>query len=143
MGEVAFERYRRPTLIGQGGMGKVIAAAAAALAFAPFSVVATTPGVAQAAPCAGVVKPTQVPCQLCLDLTAEYHIRTTRQCYDDGPPIIASPSRVPVLTPQAPPEPAPPSVTPVQAPQVVPPSPPPPSTIRPPAGTYASRSAPL
>src|SRR5271167_1462652 len=108
-------------------MGKVIAAAAAALAFAPFSVVATTPGVAQAAPCAGVVKPTQVPCQLCLDLTAEYHIRTTRQCYDDGPPIVASPSRVPVLTPL---EPVPPSVTRVQIPEVVPPSPPPPSTIQ-------------
>ena len=140
MGEVAFARYRLPTLIGQGGMGKVIAAAAA-LAFAPFSVVGSTPGVAQAAPCAGVVKPTQVPCQLCLDLTAEYHIRTTRQCYDDGPPIIASPSRVPVLTPQAPPEPAPPSVTPVQAPQVVPPSPPPPSTITP--GLGAPRNASL
>ena len=136
MGEVAFERYRLPTLIGRGGMGKVIAAAAA-LAFAPFSVVATTPGVAQAAPCAGVVKPTQVPCQLCLDLTAEYHIQTTRQCYDDGPPIIASPSRVPVLTPQAPPEPAPP----VRAPQVVPPSPPPPSTIPPALG--APRNASL
>jgi hypothetical protein len=136
VGEVAFERYRLPTLIGRGGMGKVIAAAAA-LAFAPFSVVATTPGVAQAAPCAGVVKPTQVPCQLCLDLTAEYHIQTTRQCYDDGPPIIASPSRVPVLTPQAPPEPAPP----VRAPQVVPPSPPPPSTIPPALG--APRNASL
>ena len=137
MGEVAFERYRLPTLIGQGGMGKVIAAAAA-LAFVPFSLVVTTPaGVAQAAPCAGVVKPTQVPCQLCLDLTAEYHIQTTRQCYDDGPPIIASPSRVPVLIPQAPPEPAPP----VQAPQVVPPSPPPPSTIPPALG--APRNASL
>jgi hypothetical protein len=130
VGEVAFERYRLQTLIGQGGMGKVIAAAAAALAFAPFSVVATTPGVAQAAPCAGVVKPTQVPCQLCLDLTAEYHIRTTRQCYEDRPPVYAPPSRVPVLTPEAPPEPAPPSVTPVQTPQVVAPSPPPPSTIQ-------------
>jgi hypothetical protein len=128
--EVAFERYRLPTLIGQGGMGKVIAAAAA-LAFVPFSVVATTPGMAQAAPCAGVVKPTQVPCQLCLDLTAEYEIRTTRQCYDDGPPVIAPPSRVPVLTPQAPPEPAPlEPAPPVQTPQVVPPSPPPPSTIQ-------------
>ena len=136
MGEVAFERYRLPTLIGQRGMGKVIGAAAA-LAFVPFSVVATTPGVAQAAPCAGVVKPTQVPCQLCLDLTAEYHIQTTRQCYDDGPPVIASPSRVPVLTPQAPPEPAPP----VQAPPVVPPSPPPPSTIPPALG--APRNASL
>jgi hypothetical protein len=127
---VAFERYRLQALIGQGGMGKVIAAAAAALAFGPFSVVATTPGVAQAAPCAGVVKPTQVPCQLCLDLTAEYHIRTTRQCYEDRPPVYAPPSRVPVLTPEAPPEPAPPSVTPVQTPQVVAPSPPPPSTIQ-------------
>jgi hypothetical protein len=47
---MAFERYRLPTLIGQGGMGKVIAAAAAAIALAPFSVLATTPGVAQAAP---------------------------------------------------------------------------------------------
>jgi hypothetical protein len=130
VGEVAFERYRLQALIGQGGMGKVIAAAAAALAFGPFSVVATTPGVAQAAPCAGVVKPTQVPCQLCLDLTAEYHIRTTRQCYEDRPPVYAPPSRVPVLTPEAPPEPAPPSVTPVQTPQVVAPSPPPPSTIQ-------------
>ena len=53
VGGVAFERYRLPTLIGQGGMGKVIAAAAAAIALAPFSVVATTPGVAQAGPCAG------------------------------------------------------------------------------------------
>jgi hypothetical protein len=46
---MAFERYRLPKLIGQGGMGKVIAAAAAALVLAPFSVLATTPGVAQAA----------------------------------------------------------------------------------------------
>jgi HNH endonuclease len=49
-GEMAFECYRLPALIGQGGMGKVIAAAAAAIALAPFSVLATTPGVAQAAP---------------------------------------------------------------------------------------------
>ncbi|MDT7761077.1 MAG: hypothetical protein QOC63_497, partial [Mycobacterium sp.] len=47
---MALERYRLPTLIGQGGMGKVVAAAAAAMALAPFSVLATTPGVAQAAP---------------------------------------------------------------------------------------------
>ncbi|HYB37620.1 MAG TPA: hypothetical protein VEF72_19015 [Mycobacterium sp.] len=40
-------------------------AAAAAMAFAPFSVVATTPGVAQAAPCVGVgANPTF--CQECL-----------------------------------------------------------------------------
>ena len=46
---MAFERYRLPTLIGQGGMGNVIAAAAAAMVLASFSVLATTPGVAQAA----------------------------------------------------------------------------------------------
>src|SRR5262245_25420407 len=45
-GEMEFERYRLPMLIGQGGMGKVIALAAGAIA---FSVLATTPGVAQAA----------------------------------------------------------------------------------------------
>ena len=39
-GEMAFERYRLPTLIGQGGMGKVFAAAAAAIALAPFSMLA-------------------------------------------------------------------------------------------------------
>ena len=116
MGEVAFERYRLPTLIGQGGMGKVIAAAAAAIAFAPFSVVATTPGVAQAAPCAGVgANPRS--CRHCLSYVEKYH--TSNVCYE------AAPSR----PAQAPPEPAPPSVTPVQTPQVVPPSPPPPSTI--------------
>jgi hypothetical protein len=48
--EMAFERYRLPTLIGQGGMGKVVAAAAAAMALALFSVLATAPGVARAAP---------------------------------------------------------------------------------------------
>ena len=47
---MAFECHRLPALIGQGGMGKVIAAAAAAIALAPFSVLATTAGVAQAAP---------------------------------------------------------------------------------------------
>jgi hypothetical protein len=47
---MAFERYRLPTLIGQSRMGKVIAAAAAAIALAPFSVLAATPGAAQAAP---------------------------------------------------------------------------------------------
>ena len=103
MGEVAFERYRLPTLIGQGGMGKVIAAAAA-IALAPFSVVATTPGVAQAAPCAGVgqTNPSTLPALSGFDGGISHS--------DDTPvlrrraPIMASPSRVPVLTPQAPPE---------------------------------------
>jgi len=130
-GRVAFERYRLPTLIGQGGMGKVIAAAAAAIALAPFSVVATTPGVAQAAPCAGVGAD-PAACQTCLYFVAQYHIPTTRACYEAAPSRAAQPppSRVPVPTPEAPPEPAPPEpAPPVQTPQVVPPSPPPPSTI--------------
>ncbi|MGO9355310.1 MAG: HNH endonuclease [Mycobacterium sp.] len=58
---MAFERYRLPKLIGQGGVGKVIAAAAAAIALAPFSVLATTPGVAQAAQTPQVVLPNPPP----------------------------------------------------------------------------------
>ena len=129
VGGVAFERYRLPTLIGQGGMGKVIAAAAAAIALAPFSVVATTPGVAQAAPCAGVGA-NPMSCQNCLAYVEAYH--TSNVCYSAAPPRPAQPppSRVPVSTPEAPPEPAPlEPAPPVQTPQVVPPSPPPPSTI--------------
>ena len=105
-------------------------AAATAMAFAPLSVVATTPGVAQAFPCAGVgANPTS--CEHCLFYVTIYHSSTDRGCYEGAPPrpAQAPPSRVPVPTPEAPPEPAPPSVTPVQTPQVVPPSPPPPSTI--------------
>ena len=72
VGEMALERYLLPTLIGQSRMGKVIAAAAAAIALAPFSVVATTPGVAQAAPwvpCASVGADPK-GCQWCLFLVA-------------------------------------------------------------------------
>jgi hypothetical protein len=47
--EMALERHRLPMLIGQG-LGKVIAGAAAAMALALLSVLATAPGVAQAAP---------------------------------------------------------------------------------------------
>ncbi len=103
-------------------------AAAAAMAFAPLSVAATTPGVAQAAPCAGVGA-NPISCQHCLFYVEAYH--TSNVCYQAAPsrPAQAPPSRVPVPTPEAPPEPAPPSMTPVQTPQVVPPSPPPPSTI--------------
>ena len=112
VGEMAFERYLLPTLIGQSRMGKVIAAAAAAIALAPFSVLASTPGVAQAAPwapCAGV----------------------GAVCYEAAsrPAAQTPPSRVPVQTPEAPPEPAPTTVTPVQTPQVVPPSPPHPTVV--------------
>jgi hypothetical protein len=78
-------------------------AAAAAIALAPFWVVATAPGVAQAAPFAGVGADPK-GCQF---LVAQYRISTE-----------------PTL-----PEPAPTTVTPVQTPQVVPPSPLSPSTI--------------
>jgi hypothetical protein len=131
---MAFERYRLPTLIGQGGMGKVIAAAAAAaIALAPFSVLATTPGVAQAAPwvpCAGVGA-NSIACRNCPLPVAQYHISTPRACYETAAARLAQapPSRVPVHTPEAPSEPAPTTVTPVQTPQVVLPSPPPPRTI--------------
>jgi hypothetical protein len=81
-------------------------AAAAAIALAPVSVVATTPGVAQAAPFAGVGADPR-GCQWCRFLVAQYGISTE-----------------PTL-----PEPAPTTVTPVQTPQVVPPSSPSPSTI--------------
>jgi hypothetical protein len=46
---MAFERYRLPTVISQSRMGKAIAAAAAAIALASISVLAATPGAAQAA----------------------------------------------------------------------------------------------
>ena len=96
-------------------------AASTAIAFAPFSVVANTPGVAQAA-CAGVfANPTS--CENCLHFVEVYH--TSNVCDK----AQALPGRVPVQTTEAPPGPALPSVTPVQSPQVVPPSPPFPSTI--------------
>jgi hypothetical protein len=119
-------------------------AAAIAIALAPFSVVATTPDVARAAPCAGVfANPTS--CENCLHFVEVYH--TSNVCDKVAPsrPAQAAPSTVPVQPPEAPPEPAllepalpepalpepePPSMTPVQspAPQVVPPSLLPPST---------------
>jgi hypothetical protein len=81
-------------------------AAAAATALAPFLVVAITPGVAQAAQCAGLGTDPK-SCQWYPFSVAQYHISTE-----------------PTL-----PERAPATVTPVQTPQVVPPSPPPPSAI--------------
>ncbi len=131
-GEMAFERYRLPTLIGQGGMGKVVAVAAATIALAPSSVLATTPGVAQAArwvPSADVGADS-IPCGNCLLPAAQYRISTPRVYYEAAAarPAQARPSPA-AQTPEAPAEPAPASVTPVQTPQVVLPSPPPPRTI--------------
>jgi HNH endonuclease len=129
-GEMAFERHRLPTLIGQGGTGKVIAAAAAAIALAPFSVLATTPAVAQAAPWAGVGADS-VACRNYLPPVAQYRISTPRVYYEAAAagPAQWPPNWVPVQTPGAPPKPAPTTVTPVQASQVVLPSSPPMRTI--------------
>ena len=116
-------------MIGLGAMGKVIAAAAAAaIALAPFCLLATTPVVAQAAPCAGDGS-NPVSCQNCLAYVETYH--TANVCYDAAParPAQPPPSRVPVPTPEAPPEPVPVEpAPPVRTPRTVPPSPPPPTT---------------
>jgi hypothetical protein len=113
-------------------------AVATAIALAPFSVVATTPDVAQAAPCAGLfANPTS--CQNCLLFVEVYH--TSNVCDKAAlsrpaqPPTSVMPVQIPEAPPEsalpepAPPEPAPASVTPVQTLQVAPPSPPSPSTI--------------
>jgi hypothetical protein len=97
-------------------------AAAAVIAFAPFSAVATALGVAQAAPCAG---PGSNPdsCQRCMFYVTAYN--TANVCNEDKPhPVQAPPSSAPV---QIPPMPPVPEAPPVQPPQVIPPSPPPPS----------------
>jgi hypothetical protein len=109
-------------------------AAAATIALAPFSVVATTPGVAQAAPCAGVFA-NPASCEHCLFYVEAYH--TSNVCDQAAPPsrpAQAPPGSVPVPTPEAPPEPAPPtyapsSTVPVQTPQFIPPTTLPPRTI--------------
>lgn len=105
-------------------------AVAALVAFAPLSAVATAPGVAQAAPCAGAGS-TPLRCRYCQFLVDAYHTSNGGVCSEDAPrrPAQAPPSRVPVPNPEPSPVPAPPIVTPVQTPQVVPPSPPPPSTV--------------
>jgi hypothetical protein len=96
-------------------------------------VLATTPGVAHAAPsvpCAGVGADS-IACRNCLLPVAQYRISTPGVRYEAAAarPAQAPPSRVPVQTPEAPPDPAPTTVTPVQPPQVVLPSPPPPRTM--------------
>ncbi|MCV7378569.1 hypothetical protein BST11_01370 [Mycobacterium alsense] len=108
-------------------MGRIIAtAAAAAIALAPLSGVATTPVVAQAAPCAGDGA-NPVSCQNCMAYVEAY--QTSNVCYNPAPPRTSQPrpSRVPVWTPPepVPVEPVPPAHTPV----VVPPSSEPPTTV--------------
>jgi hypothetical protein len=123
-------------------------AAAAAIVLAPLSVVATTPEVAQAAPCAGLfANPTS--CQNCLLFVEVYHTSNVCDKAASSRPAQPPTSVLPVQIPEAPPapvlpesvlpeptpperalpEPAPPSVTPVQTLKVVPPSPPSPSAM--------------
>ncbi|ORV60822.1 hypothetical protein AWC03_11225 [Mycobacterium europaeum] len=113
-------------------------AAAAAIALAPFSVVATTTGVAEAAPCAGAGS-NPASCQWCQYLVAQYH--TSNVCSQAAPPRRAQPPPSPVQVPELPPY-VPPSPEPVHAPPVIPPNLPPPNavqTISPP-GPDASRN---
>jgi hypothetical protein len=104
-------------------------AAATAIALAPVSVLATTPGVAQGAPCVGAgSNPTF--CEECLFWVAQYQIPTTRSCYEGAPPRPAQTpaSRAPAPIPEAPPLPAVPQPPPPSVIQVVP-GPPLPSPI--------------
>ena len=113
-------------------------AAAAVIAIAPFSVVATTIGVAEAAPCAGAGS-NPASCQWCQYLVAQYH--TSNVCSQDAPPRRAQPSPTPVQVPELPPY-VPPSPEPVHAPPLIPPNLPPTNpvaTINPP-GPDASRN---
>lgn len=102
-------------------------AAAAAIAFAPISLVPTTIGVAEAAPCAGGgSNPTS--CQWCQYLVAQYH--TSNVCSQDAPPRRAQPppSPSPVQIPEIPAY-VPPSPVPVQGPPLIPPNLPPGNTV--------------
>ncbi|UXA05211.1 hypothetical protein KXD96_19980 [Mycobacterium sp. SMC-2] len=113
-------------------------AAAAAIIFAPLSVVATTIGVAEAAPCAGAGS-NPARCQWCQYLVAQYH--TSNVCSQDAPPRRAQPSPTPVQVPELPPY-VPPSPEPVHAPPLIPSNLPPTNpvaTINPP-GPDASRN---
>jgi hypothetical protein len=99
-------------------------AAAAVIAFGPFSVVAAAPGVAQAAPCAGAGS-NPVACQHCMIYVTAYN--TANVCNEDRPrPAQAPPSSVPTW--EIPPIPALQEPPPVQPAQVIPPSPSTPST---------------
>jgi hypothetical protein len=108
-------------------------AVAAAIAFAPFAVLAATPGVAQAAPCAGAGS-TPARCSYCRFLVGAYHTPSTQVCDNDNPPrpvapptstvqVQLPPPFVPGIEPPVPPSAAPPSRVPVQTPKINPPNP--------------------
>jgi hypothetical protein len=138
-------------------------AAAAAIAFAPFSAaVVISPAVAEAAPCSGAGS-NPASCQRCLFWVELY--RTSNVCDHEAPPrtVQAPPSRVPEPTPEAPapplipvpvlapPSPPPPSLLPVQTPKINPPAPgvpinalvaPPKGLGAPPQAVAAAKAAP-
>jgi hypothetical protein len=101
-------------------------AAAAAIAFAPLATVVTTPGVAEAAPCAGAGS-NPASCQHCLFYVTAYH--TANVCYQEAPPHPEGPppTRVPVRTQE--PLPEMPDIPSVPVPVVVPSSPSPPTAV--------------
>ncbi|HEY0228236.1 MAG TPA: hypothetical protein VGC05_18015, partial [Mycobacterium sp.] len=137
-------------------------AAAAAIAFAPFSVLVAVPGVAQAAPCAGAGS-TPARCTYCRFLVGAYHTPSTQVCDSDNvprpvaPPTstlpqVAPPVWVPSIEPPVPPGSRPANPVPVQTPKINPPNPGSPKTTlvvappkhmdAPPSAIEAAKAAP-
>ncbi|MDT5118474.1 MAG: hypothetical protein QOE30_4213 [Mycobacterium sp.] len=131
-------------------------AVSAAMALAPLVVLTSTPGVAQASPCAGEgANPTS--CQHCLFYVQAYH--TANVCNAPAPrPAPAPSSTVPAYVPEPPPLPVQPSPTrpiqvPMQTPKISPPGPgaprniavvaPPRKLDAPPQAIAAAKSAPV
>jgi len=99
-------------------------AAAAAVAFAPLTVLAPAPGVALAAPCVGDGS-SPTACEHCRFYVNAYHTANVCDVNQPPRPAVPPPTRVPVATPEMPPEPP---IVPVPAPIVLPPIPRPPTT---------------
>jgi hypothetical protein len=108
-------------------------AAAAAIAFAPFSVLVAVPGVAQAAPCAGAGS-TAARCTYCRFLVGAYHTPNTQVCDSDNVPrpvapptstvqVQLPPPFVPTIEPPVLPGARPTNTAPVQTPKINPPTP--------------------
>jgi hypothetical protein len=131
-------------------------AVSAAMALAPLVVLTSTPGVAQASPCAGEgANPTS--CQHCLFYVQAYH--TANVCNAPAPrPAPAPSSTVPAYVPEPPPLPVQPSPTrpiqvPMQTPKINPPGPgaprnvavvaPPRKLDAPPQAIAAAKAAPV
>nr|WP_232066592.1 hypothetical protein [Mycobacterium parmense] len=142
---MTLKRYRLSALIGQGRTRRVVVAAAAAVALAPFSALATTTVVAQAAPCAGAGQ-NPMSCEHCLFYVNLYH--TSNVCFSEPvrqAPRTTEPLPEPVRLPEAlPPAPPPPNAAPVPIPSINPLAPGTPrnaSLVIPPKGLEASPQA--